>query len=66
MDYSKAYVGDEIIYRGILCASVFTPEKRYTVVEEVEGKPLNFFVLTDSGDKKLCRLGYNFTKVGGT
>ena len=65
MDYRKAYVGDLILYQGNTCANTVTNGETYEVVEVVPGKPLHFFIISDGGVRKLCKMGFMFAKIGG-
>lgn len=66
MDFAKAYVGDEILYQGNTCANTVTNGKTYEVVRVLSNKPRHFFIKDDSGRDKLCQMGFNFAKIGGT
>ena len=65
MDYSRLYVGDQLLYQGQVCANSVTTGHTYTVVKEVAGKPTYGIIKDESGNDKLVKMGYLFAKIGG-
>lgn len=65
MDYSRIYVGDQLLYQSQTCGNSVTKGSTYTVVKVLPNKPTYGIIIDDSGNEKLVKLGYIFAKIGG-
>lgn len=65
MDYTKLYVGDEVLYQGQLCGTGSVIRGNvYRVIKEAPKKGFGF-IIDEHGGEKLVQMGFNYAKIGG-
>ena len=66
MDYSRFYIGDEIIYQGNVCANGSVKRGNTYPVVKLTDKPKLAFIKDEHGNEKLIKMGFNYAKISGT